>query len=131
MSLVQLVIFVYTVALLCVVILTSLYISLSLYSIFIIYSWIYSTLPKNKQVLALSATYPEYLAKHLINYMNEPAHIRLDTKRPALLGKFCTICCLYFYKKQFCRGFMGYSIKPTTIRPTLLCFYYWTRMLPQ
>jgi len=49
-------------------------------------NWIYSTLPKNKQVLALSATYPEYLAKHLINYMNEPAHIRLDTERPALLG---------------------------------------------
>ena len=49
-------------------------------------SWIYSTLPKNKQVLALSATYPEYLAEHLINYMNEPAHIRLSTEKPTLLG---------------------------------------------
>ena len=107
MSLAQMLIFVYKVSLLCFIILTSRYISLHLHSLFIIYSWIYSTLPKNKQVLALSATYPEYLAKHLINYMNEPAHIRLDTERPALLGKSCSIFCVYVYKKTILQRFHG------------------------
>ncbi len=51
-------------------------------------SWIYSTLPKNKQVLALSATYPEYLSDHLSNYMNEPLHIRIKNETPTLIGKF-------------------------------------------
>eukprot|EP00795_Rhopilema_esculentum_P002068 gene2068-17635_t len=49
-------------------------------------NWIFSTLPKHKQMLALSATYPEYLAKHLNNYMNEPIHVRLNTEEPTLLG---------------------------------------------
>ncbi|XP_036358916.1 probable ATP-dependent RNA helicase DDX20 isoform X2 [Octopus sinensis] len=49
-------------------------------------NWIYSVLPENKQMLALSATYPEYLAKHLMHYMRNPTYIRLNTSHLALLG---------------------------------------------
>ncbi|XP_014665154.1 PREDICTED: uncharacterized protein LOC106807357 [Priapulus caudatus] len=49
-------------------------------------NWIYSTLPENKQILALSATYPEYLAEHLTHYMRNPMFVRLDSSNPALLG---------------------------------------------
>ncbi|GAB1598876.1 probable ATP-dependent RNA helicase ddx10 [Argonauta hians] len=49
-------------------------------------NWIYSVLPDNKQMLALSATYPEYLAKHLMHYMRNPTYIRLNTSHLALLG---------------------------------------------
>ncbi|XP_050413672.1 probable ATP-dependent RNA helicase DDX20 [Patella vulgata] len=49
-------------------------------------NWIYSTLPENKQILALSATYPEYLANHLTAYMRNPTFIRLNISDPALLG---------------------------------------------
>ncbi|XP_071125619.1 probable ATP-dependent RNA helicase DDX20 [Mytilus edulis] len=49
-------------------------------------NWIYSTLPDNKQMLALSATYPEYLAEHLTAYMRNPTFLRLNVTDPALLG---------------------------------------------
>nr|XP_022296950.1 probable ATP-dependent RNA helicase DDX20 [Crassostrea virginica] len=49
-------------------------------------NWIYSTLPENKQMLALSATYPEYLAQHLTGYMRNPTFLRLNVTDPALLG---------------------------------------------
>jgi ATP-dependent RNA helicase DDX20 len=53
---------------------------------FFYFSWIYSTLPDNKQMLALSATYPEYLAQHLTAYMRNPTFLRLNVSDPALLG---------------------------------------------
>ncbi|XP_032809892.2 putative ATP-dependent RNA helicase DDX20 [Petromyzon marinus] len=49
-------------------------------------NWIYSSLPANKQVLALSATYPESLASHLTHYMREPTYVRLNPSDMALLG---------------------------------------------
>ncbi|OWF41567.1 ATP-dependent RNA helicase dbp10-like [Mizuhopecten yessoensis] len=49
-------------------------------------NWIYSSLPDNKQMLALSATYPEYLAQHLTAYMRNPTFLRLNIYDPALLG---------------------------------------------
>ncbi|KAG7283916.1 LOW QUALITY PROTEIN: hypothetical protein CRUP_034103 [Coryphaenoides rupestris] len=49
-------------------------------------NWIFSCLPANKQMLALSATYPESLAQHLSRYMNEPTFVRLNPKDPALKG---------------------------------------------
>ncbi|GFN77311.1 eukaryotic initiation factor 4a [Plakobranchus ocellatus] len=49
-------------------------------------NWIYSALPENKQILALSATYPEYLAQHLTDYMRNPTFVRLNATDPALLG---------------------------------------------
>ncbi|KAK0152396.1 putative ATP-dependent RNA helicase DDX20 [Merluccius polli] len=49
-------------------------------------NWIFSSLPANKQMLALSATYPESLAKHLTRYMREPTFVRLNPKDPALKG---------------------------------------------
>jgi len=53
----------------------------------LIHSWIYSTLPVNKQMLALSATYPEELAEFLKRYMREPTYVRLDATHPSLLGE--------------------------------------------
>ncbi|CAL8276574.1 unnamed protein product [Boreogadus saida] len=49
-------------------------------------NWIFSSLPANKQMLALSATYPESLAQHLSNYMSEPTFVRLNPKDPSLKG---------------------------------------------
>ena len=57
-----------------------------------LFSWIYSTLPENKQILALSATYPEVLAQHLTAYMRNPTFVRMNATDPALLG----MCCLQF-----------------------------------
>lgn len=37
-------------------------------------------------MLALSATYPEYLAQHLTAYMRNPTFLRLNISDPALLG---------------------------------------------
>ena len=51
------------------------------------YSWIYSTLPSSKQVLALSATYPDHLAEQLKNYMKDPTFVRLNAADPALEGE--------------------------------------------
>lgn len=50
-------------------------------------SWIYSSLPVNKQMLAVSATYPESLAAALTRYMREPTFVRLNPTDPSLLGK--------------------------------------------
>lgn len=49
-------------------------------------NWIFSSLPPNKQVMAFSATYPEYLAKHLTLYMREPTFVRLNANDPTLQG---------------------------------------------
>ncbi|XP_030640746.1 putative ATP-dependent RNA helicase DDX20 [Chanos chanos] len=49
-------------------------------------NWIFSSLPENKQMLALSATYPEYLAQHLTRYMREPTFVRLNPTDPGLIG---------------------------------------------
>ncbi|NWV38868.1 DDX20 helicase, partial [Grantiella picta] len=49
-------------------------------------NWIYSSLPANKQMLAVSATYPESLAAALTRYMREPTFVRLNPTDPSLLG---------------------------------------------
>uniref|UniRef100_A0A094ZSE4 RNA helicase n=2 Tax=Schistosoma haematobium TaxID=6185 RepID=A0A094ZSE4_SCHHA len=50
-------------------------------------NYIWWSLPQSKQVLALSATYTDYLVnEHLPRYMNDPAIIRLAVKDPALIG---------------------------------------------
>uniref|UniRef100_A0A674GGU4 Probable ATP-dependent RNA helicase DDX20 n=1 Tax=Taeniopygia guttata TaxID=59729 RepID=A0A674GGU4_TAEGU len=49
-------------------------------------NWIYSSLPLNKQMLAVSATYPESLAAALTRYMREPTFVRLNPTDPSLLG---------------------------------------------
>ncbi|NWY66285.1 DDX20 helicase, partial [Erithacus rubecula] len=49
-------------------------------------NWIYSSLPANKQMLAVSATYPESLAAALSRYMREPTFVRLNPTDPSLLG---------------------------------------------
>ncbi|XP_037629620.1 probable ATP-dependent RNA helicase DDX20 [Sebastes umbrosus] len=49
-------------------------------------NWIFSSLPVNKQMLALSATYPESLAQHLTRYMREPTFVRLNPKDMGLKG---------------------------------------------
>uniref|UniRef100_A0AAY4B9H9 RNA helicase n=1 Tax=Denticeps clupeoides TaxID=299321 RepID=A0AAY4B9H9_9TELE len=49
-------------------------------------NWIFSSLPVNKQMLALSATYPESLARHLAHYMREPTFVRLNPTDPGLIG---------------------------------------------
>ncbi|KAL7884837.1 hypothetical protein AOLI_G00076070 [Acnodon oligacanthus] len=49
-------------------------------------NWIFSSLPVNKQLLALSATYPESLAQHLCRYMREPTFVRLNPTDPGLIG---------------------------------------------
>ncbi|KAF5401931.1 DEAD box ATP dependent RNA helicase [Paragonimus heterotremus] len=50
-------------------------------------NYIWWSLPQNKQMLALSATYTDYLVEeHLQRYMNNPALVRLVSHDPALLG---------------------------------------------
>ncbi|XP_075766188.1 putative ATP-dependent RNA helicase DDX20 [Pelodiscus sinensis] len=49
-------------------------------------NWIYSSLPANKQMLAVSATYPESLAKALTRYMRDPTFVRLNPTDPSLIG---------------------------------------------
>ncbi|XP_029995605.1 putative ATP-dependent RNA helicase DDX20 [Sphaeramia orbicularis] len=49
-------------------------------------NWIFSSLPVNKQMLALSATYPESLAQHLTRYMSEPTFVRLNPSDMGLKG---------------------------------------------
>ncbi len=53
-----------------------------------LFSWIYHKLTENKQMLALSATYPEYLAQQLTQYMRDPVFVRLNRKDVALHGKW-------------------------------------------
>ncbi|XP_069186566.1 probable ATP-dependent RNA helicase DDX20 isoform X1 [Procambarus clarkii] len=45
-----------------------------------------STLPLNKQIIALSATYTEDVAKVAEGLMRSPNHVRLGRESPALLG---------------------------------------------
>ncbi|CAD5115552.1 DgyrCDS4516 [Dimorphilus gyrociliatus] len=49
-------------------------------------NWIYSCLPKTKQMIALSATFPESMTKSVKNFMSTPTAIRLNSTDPALLG---------------------------------------------
>ncbi|KAI3356925.1 hypothetical protein L3Q82_003566 [Scortum barcoo] len=49
-------------------------------------NWVFSSLPVNKQMLALSATYPESLAQHLTRYMREPTFVRLNPRDMGLKG---------------------------------------------
>lgn len=49
-------------------------------------NWIFASLPVNKQMLALSATYPESLAQHLSRYMIEPTYVRLNPSDMGLKG---------------------------------------------
>ncbi|XP_062999138.1 probable ATP-dependent RNA helicase DDX20 [Elgaria multicarinata webbii] len=49
-------------------------------------NWIYSSLPANKQMLAVSATYPESLAHTLTRYMRDPTFVRLNPTDPSLIG---------------------------------------------
>ncbi|KAL7985367.1 hypothetical protein Chor_003937 [Crotalus horridus] len=49
-------------------------------------NWIYSSLPANKQMLAVSATYPESLANTLAKYMREPTFVKLNPTDPSLIG---------------------------------------------
>ncbi|NXE25752.1 DDX20 helicase, partial [Ardeotis kori] len=49
-------------------------------------NWIYSSLPANKQMLAVSATYPESLANALTRYMREPTFVRLNPTDLSLIG---------------------------------------------
>ncbi|XP_028943202.1 probable ATP-dependent RNA helicase DDX20 [Antrostomus carolinensis] len=49
-------------------------------------NWIYSSLPANKQMLAVSATYPDSLANALTRYMREPTFVRLNPTDPSLIG---------------------------------------------
>ncbi|NXD13474.1 DDX20 helicase, partial [Nothocercus nigrocapillus] len=49
-------------------------------------NWIYSSLPVNKQMLAVSATYPESLANALTRYMRDPTFVRLNPTDPSLIG---------------------------------------------
>lgn len=60
------------------------------------FSWIFSSLPVNKQMLALSATYPESLAQHLCRYMREPTFVRLNPSDPGLLGEAIHPLFLFF-----------------------------------
>ena len=55
-------------------------------------------------MLALSATYPEYLADHLTAYMRNPTFLRLNISDPALLGR------LNFLKSEI---YMNFSIRLT------------------
>ena len=43
-------------------------------------------MPLNKQVLAVSATYPEVLANLVSRYMRKPSFVRLGHRQPTLLG---------------------------------------------
>lgn len=47
---------------------------------------IFNAMPANKQLLALSATYPERLAKTLERYMRDPTHLRLNPDDRVLRG---------------------------------------------
>ncbi|KZS09201.1 DEAD box ATP-dependent RNA Helicase [Daphnia magna] len=48
--------------------------------------WIFSQMPLTKQVLAVSATYPEVLANLVSRYMKKPSFVRLGHQQPTLLG---------------------------------------------
>lgn len=49
-------------------------------------NWIYSTLPIDKQMLALSATYPKSLGDNLDFYMKNPMHVKINPNDVSLFG---------------------------------------------
>jgi ATP-dependent RNA helicase DDX20 len=49
-------------------------------------SYIFSVLPCNKQLIALSATYPDELDAFLSRYMRSPTRVNAGPEGPALLG---------------------------------------------
>ena len=52
-------------------------------------SLIYSNLPENKQMIALSATYPSYMAAYVTRYMRTATFVRLNIVDPSLRGSIC------------------------------------------
>lgn len=56
------------------------------------FCWIYSSLPANKQIMTLSATYPESLANFITNYMRSPTIVRLNSDDLALIGSVFHYC---------------------------------------
>ena len=88
---------------------SGLFLTLSIFFAFLI-SWIFSSLPSNKQMMAFSATYPEYLATHLTRYMREPTFVRLNATDPTLQGMFfprirkknCFSCSKYHNNGNLC-----------------------------
>ena len=51
-------------------------------------TWIFNQLPTHKQVIALSATYPNDLNNIVAKYMSSPQHIRLNPNQSnVLIGK--------------------------------------------
>lgn len=61
-------------------------------------TWIFNQLPVSKQMLSLSATYPEPMLELLMRYMKNPQHIRLGKEDQVLCGikqfvlKVCLSC---------------------------------------
>ena len=49
-------------------------------------TWIFNQLPVSKQMLSLSATYPDEMLRLLIRYMKNPQHIRLAKENQVLQG---------------------------------------------
>ena len=85
-------------------------------------SWIYSTLPANKQMMTLSATYPESLAQHITTYMRSPVFVRLNPNDPSLLGE--DLILLHIIAVPLCSVSFGveWNIKPCTL--TLGCLWH-------
>ena len=48
-------------------------------------TWIFNQLPTHKQVIALSATYPNDLNNIVAKYMSSPQHIRLNPNQSNVL----------------------------------------------
>ena len=63
-------------------------------------------------MLALSATYPEYLADHLTAYMRNPTFLRLNISDPALLGTCKSSILNVFYRFLFLLSVVRYLITP-------------------
>lgn len=57
-------------------------------------------MPVNKQMLALSATYPESLAQHLTRYMREPTFVRLNPSDMGLKGETLVRCSIIVTTKM-------------------------------
>jgi len=87
-------------------------------------SWIYSTLPANKQMITLSATYPESLAQHITSYMRSPVFVRLNASDPSLIGDFLTFPLLVFsVLNRYLFLFEFRSFRPTvlSVAPLVQC----------
>lgn len=88
------------------------------------YSWIFSSLPVNKQMLALSATYPESLAQHLCRYMREPTFVRLNPTDPGLIGEATSPHCRFNHSLINSLSIERYSFSPPLSFPEGLKQYY-------